>query len=584
MQRRWGTGGWLALLALLLPCVVGHARPSEPPVLEIQHLDTRPLRAPVEFFVASAYSAAGGVPEADFEPLTEAGLNQAVGAGGRIFWLRVRLRNADPLQSRAWVLRHQTPQTHRLTAFLVDEGGQPQRTLLTDRLPFHQRPLDYRTLALAHTTAAASYTDVYLRLDYDRPGLANLDFTLSSQERFQAQARAEYYGFGLYVGMMLTLVVAALAIAWLLRQPNYLYLGLFLLAATLAWVMRSGLAFQFLWPEAVVWHNEGIHLVYLLAAVSASQFSRGFLKTRLHFPRTDRALLVGQLVLLAGVVVWLAGYYLPVFWLSHAGLVALVGLALLGYGAYRKGQRFARWFVLAWLCYGYGLLVYLPGSGAAVLTGGVSALQIAQWTSGLQALLLMVALSERLLGWDLERRQALRLAHQDALTGLGNRRVIPQALDNLRNQFEQTGLPVFLLLIDLDHFRGINDSYGREAGDAVLQALAGLLIRVCRPEDVCVRYGGGEFAVLLQAPDQEAALDIANRIRREFADTATRYQHHKIRHTLTAGLTTVCSSVACIPGSQAIQEAATALSEAKSAGRNCCRVFGRDITPLPQQA
>lgn len=573
----------MILLAVLLSGQTGYAMSTDPPTLEIQWLESQPLLAPVEYFTATSPDAAAGMPEADFEPLTEADLHQLMSAAGHVFWLRVRLNNGDPQQSRTWVLRHQTPQVDRLTAFLVDAGDDPQRIMLTDRQPFHQRPLDYRTLALTHTTPANSYTDVYLRLGYDRAGIAHLGFILSTQEQFQAQARAEYYGFGLYAGLMLTMVLVAMAMAWLLRQPTYLYLGLFILAGTLSWTMHSGLAFQFLWPEAVIWHNEGIHLVYLVAAFSALQFSRGFLKTSLHFPRTDRILLVAQVILVAGLVVWLAGYYLPVFWLAHVGLVALVALALLGYGAYRKGQSFARWYVLAWLCFGYSLLVCLPGSGAALLAGGMPPLQLSQWMGAFQAVFLLAALSERLLGWDRERKLALRLANQDALTGLGNRRVMPEALDNFRNQFERTGLPVFLILIDLDHFRGINDSYGREAGDTVLQALASLLTRVCRPSDVCVRYGGGEFAVLLQAPDQDVALDIANRIRRDFAETPTRHQNQEISHTLTAGLTTVCSTAACIAGNQAIQEAAAALSEAKHAGRNRCQVFTSDDTRVPRQ-
>lgn len=571
----------LMVLALLLSGPVSHAGPSAPPELDIRYLQTQALRAPVEFFASAGDDP---LPEADFAPLTEAEVHQLMAEGGRTFWLRVRLRNDDPTEPRSWVLRHQSPQIDRLTAFLLDEQGEPQRTRLTDRQPFHQRPLDYRTLALVHTTPAGSYTDVYLRLGYDRPGIASLDFTLSTEARFQSHARTEYYGFGAYFGMMLTLVLVTLALAWLLRQWNYLYLGLLLLGAALAWAMNSGLAFQFLWPEAVVWHNEGVHLVYLMGAACAIQFSRGFLKTPLLFPRSDRILLGAQLVLVAGAVAWLAGFYRPVFWLSHGALVALVVLAVLGYGAYRKGETFARWYLAAWLCYAYSLLVCLPGSGAALLAGGMPPLQFAQWLGALQALLLLMALSERLLGWDRERRQALRLANQDALTGLGNRRVMPEALDNFRNAFERTGLPVYLILIDLDHFRAINDSYGREAGDAVLQALAGLLTRICRPDDVCVRYGGGEFAILLQAPDQEVALDVANRIRREFAETPTRHHNRPITHTLTAGLTTVCSTAACIAGNQAIQEAAAALSEAKQAGRNRCQVFSGNAGSKPAQA
>src|SRR5690606_22322427 len=95
------------------------------------------------------------------------------------------------------------------------------------------------------------------------------------------------------------------------------------------------------------------------------------------------------------------------------------------------------------------------------------------------------------------------------------------------------------ILIDVDHFKRINDKYGHEAGDQVLIELANMLGEASRSSDACVRYGGEEFAILLQADDFNAALRIAERIRARFESSVTRYGGHEIRHTLSIGLTTV---------------------------------------------
>ncbi|MDX5334244.1 MAG: sensor domain-containing diguanylate cyclase [Gammaproteobacteria bacterium] len=564
-----------ALLVILLPCLVllglavaGPLQATTPVegVVPIHDLTRLVLRDPARFWVADRDLAITELPLDAFRPLTGDDVNQ--GITGETFWVRVRLSNAQGMAPQRWVLYHETSYLDELVVYHADDGAPFSERQLTDRAPFHQRQVDYRTLAFEHTTPAGAYTDLYLRLSYQKPDSMSLNLQLSRADLFYNASRQEYLVYGGFYGMMLSLLLIATVFALLLRQRVFLVYGLFLAASLVMWAMLNGLGFQYLWPQAVYWHNEGFHIVFLLVSITALHFSRLFLKTANFFPGIDRLMRGLQWLFAAGIVLRLAGPYEPVLYLSFASLLLLALLPLLGYAAWRRGLRYARWYAAAWVFYGLGLLVSVLSAGSSLLHWGMAPLAFAQAGSVLEAVFLLVALGERLQGWDRDRLQALAVANQDPLTRLGNRRALQEAFARLQQDRRDSDLPLVLILMDLDHFKEINDEHGHEAGDQVLVGLAQLMRRTCRPQDVCVRYGGEEFAILLQVPGAQEALEIAERIRRDFAASPTPYKGHRLRHTLTAGLSRPVMPDAGLSQEAMLQQADDALYRAKRAGRN----------------
>ena len=108
------------------------------------------------------------------------------------------------------------------------------------------------------------------------------------------------------------------------------------------------------------------------------------------------------------------------------------------------------------------------------------------------------------------REQAEQESRRDALTGLGNRRHFDLLMEQIDDR--RLGRPLTLLLVDLDHFKAVNDAFSHSTGDRVLREVAGLLLRHCRPGDEAVRYAGDEFVLFLRG-DAEAAREVAERIR-----------------------------------------------------------------------
>jgi two-component system, cell cycle response regulator len=159
--------------------------------------------------------------------------------------------------------------------------------------------------------------------------------------------------------------------------------------------------------------------------------------------------------------------------------------------------------------------------------------------------------------WLLE--QVRRLAGSDALTGLPNRRHFEETLDRELARSLRTDQPVNLLMLDIDHFKRINDTRGHQAGDAVLRAVGRRLSETVRTGDVVARYGGEEFAIVMPAAQTEDAVLLADRIRRALETL-------DVPVTVSIGIATYLRHAD--DASALIEAADQALYESKRSGRD----------------
>jgi diguanylate cyclase (GGDEF)-like protein len=160
------------------------------------------------------------------------------------------------------------------------------------------------------------------------------------------------------------------------------------------------------------------------------------------------------------------------------------------------------------------------------------------------------------------REEAIR----DPLTGLYNRRYLDETLQRELTRARRDGHPLSILMGDIDHFKSLNDNYGHQAGDKVLQALGDLLRHHARSSDIPCRYGGEEFVVVLPDMPLEAARQRAELVRRDFADLRITFGGAQLAATLSIG-------VSVYPGhgktaDELIGVADQFLYEAKQSGRN----------------
>jgi two-component system, cell cycle response regulator len=180
------------------------------------------------------------------------------------------------------------------------------------------------------------------------------------------------------------------------------------------------------------------------------------------------------------------------------------------------------------------------------------------------------------------KSELAHLALTDSLTGLYNRAFFDAALESEIARSERAGKPFSLLMIDLDHFKKINDTYGHSLGDKALQTVAAVLKNTIRKSDTACRYGGEEFAIILPATSIPHANIAARRIHKEIGKKIAE-THQNIQYPVTVSI-----GIRCVPGSTAIlskdivEQADLALYAAKRGGRNRTEIFTPDRTDFSE--
>ena len=155
----------------------------------------------------------------------------------------------------------------------------------------------------------------------------------------------------------------------------------------------------------------------------------------------------------------------------------------------------------------------------------------------------------------------------DPLTGLFNVRHFRASLDHELERTRRTGMVTALIMIDLDHFKRINDEYGHESGNRVLEAVAELLNQQTRRLDICCRYGGEEFAVILPSTELMLAKQVAERFRQALESMSIELSEGHIQVTASLGIA-MADQRQEITGKALVALADACLYESKSQGRN----------------
>jgi diguanylate cyclase (GGDEF)-like protein len=175
----------------------------------------------------------------------------------------------------------------------------------------------------------------------------------------------------------------------------------------------------------------------------------------------------------------------------------------------------------------------------------------------LQIRAMMAALEEA-------RLEAENLARFDVLTGVLSRRALLEVLDTEVERATRYGSALACLMLDLDHFKKFNDTYGHQFGDKVLHQIAGVISEHCRTNDYLGRYGGEEFLIILPETRMDGATTFAERVRSAVAETSLEQNEERV--TVSIGVAEWRNGDGS--ASKLIFQADQALLQAKAAGRN----------------
>lgn len=286
------------------------------------------------------------------------------------------------------------------------------------------------------------------------------------------------------------------------------------------------------------------------------------------------------------VAVWLSALLLtivlllyPPFAQNVGGRVGLYATATAAFGAFclldagiaqRSEKLMTRWLVAGAIGASvvFALARIWSSLHDAVPVASLTGNSALQPSATVISLVLVFCLNLALLLMVHERvaRRLLGQAHTDALTGVLNRSGFATLSERQIGRSMHDQQPASLLLLDLDHFKRVNDQHGHPVGDRLLCALVEAARRVVRPGDLIARHGGEEFCILLPNANLGEALVVANRLRERFASVRLRSSRRTVRATVSIGVAELALPDETVE--QALERADKALYQAKADGRN----------------
>lgn len=534
------------------------------------------------------------------------------------YWFRVSITNPTEKHLTPYfeigypVLRH-------IEFYRIRDDAPANKLQLGNERPFDERPLEHRNFVVPLELAPKETLTIYMRVTTGSS--MQLPLTLWDPEAFQVYEQSDLLFQGIYYGIAVAMILYHCFVFIALRERAFFYYLGYIIAMPLFLATLGGLAYQFLWPQATWWNNQLMMIFLHFVVIFGSFFTLRFLSiSRQSHPIIHGCILAtagaAAILALAALVIPFADIVLPSILVSFiaCSLMLIVGVVRL-----LEGDHAARYYTLAWCFMLFGGIV-LALNKLALVPNNVFTQNAVQVGSALGVILLSIAIADRLnkekqsameaQAMALREEQNARLAQAetlkvqeeantrleervrerteeleaanakllefsatDALTGLWNRGYFEEAFRTYCVEAFRYQQPLALLVMDIDHFKAFNDTYGHLVGDQCLRVVADTMASVVtRSPDLLARYGGEEFVAVLPDTTTEGAQCVAERIRKKMANAPFQVSDERITVTLSIGVTSRIPKSADM-SQQLFEEADSALYQAKRADRNQVVVF-----------
>lgn len=535
--------------------------------------------------------------------------NLQLGYSDSAFWLHFKVTNQLPrnnyseLEDRFY-LNLSYPLLDNLQFYLV-RAGEVSYQEEGDTLPFFDRYFAISHFVFPFSLTDGEQADVFLRV-YSTSSIP-LPLKLETEQAFVDRQYSANMLDGIYVGISVGLLIYNLFLWIAIRGRAYGIYALMAFGILMFNTGISGLTYRF-WPESIFFQQMNVYFFSFIAAVFIPIFGMDFLKTKESFPRFHPFLKLlvwvnlGIIPLLFWVPVTTAAKLTVIF--SGTTALSLIYVAIsrvvqgyrpaiyysLGQGAVISGVIFTAVtsqkaialyhlapVVMKW-CSAFELIFFSIGLADVVLTDRRLREKAERESAAAQKALLesQIKRNQDLDGLVQERtselekvnRQLRDLSVQDELTGLHNRRYLNEALSGEYRRAVRQRYPISILMIDIDHFKDLNDNFGHLFGDYCLKKAGEILMsNTRRPPDITARYGGEEFVIVLPDTSQENALFVAEKIRQQFENTRIDAMDKSTCVTVSIG---VCTELPTEVDQheQLLNRADAQLYRAKAMGRN----------------
>ncbi|WP_374605227.1 7TM diverse intracellular signaling domain-containing protein [Arenimonas sp.] len=595
-------------LALLL-AAVGYPALAQPALLDEQ-TDLVRLAPHLKYAIdpdgrddAAAMFARAG--RGEFQPLPNG--SSTFGFTEGAYWFHAEIFNSHADLQR-WLLVLHYPLLDNVDLYLRYPNGRVEHMASGDSLPFSARSIRYRHPNFWLELPQRSRVELMVRVS-SRSSL-QVPLVLYTPTAFAEMERDSQFGIGLFYGILVALFFYNLVLWLSLRDASHFWYMLHVAGFGLVMLCLNGLSFEYLWPNSPWLANHSIPLSMAISQIAMHQFCRTFLELRDRLPwanATSLAIIAFYVLMgLGSLVLEYRTVVLPMTLAVFPGAMFILALTFI---SIRRGYAPAKIFLMAWGCLLLGTALYASVSFGLLPKTFVTEYGI-QIGSALEMILLSFALAYRYArlrsenetlvrehNEQLERHVARRTSElstaleqlaeanqrlresnrRDALTGLFNRRHFRDLFEHQMHHAAEHRQTLGVLLIDLDHFKRVNDTHGHLAGDECLRWLGRCLSDTLSVHGAVVaRFGGEEFVAVVPDIQGDRLLHLAEQLRVRICSEPVRYAGSNI------GISASIGAFALHPGSgigvdEALHRADDALYAAKDRGRNCVHAAA-DIT------
>ena len=437
--------------------------------------------------------------------------------------------------------------------------------------------MPYRVFAF-ETQFSPGITELYFRIESLGP--MAIPVRMSTIDYANKRDISSAYEYGLLYGIMAALAIYNIVLFVIIRQKIFGLYSLYLIGFIINSLSYTGQLHTVitadLGPYFQDWTDTFLMITYSIAGLL---FARELLQTRNYSPKLDKLVIAVTTIIPLGIIIGALLNQL-VFALILAFILnssfALLFIAL-GLAALKAKANFALLFLFSSvqtaICIGVstmavgGVLPYNDFTFKAIEVG-----------MALEAVLLAVIIAQQFRMAQRDKLMAETFARTDILTGMYNRRGFQEMADKLWENIARNKRNVSIVLLDIDHFKNINDNYGHIQGDEVLIALAKCIQQTIRKGDICARWGGEEFILLLPETDQHEALIQTERLRQEIESVRVNFNNNLIKITSSFGVSGTFKDNETSTNhnkpdyhynfEKLVSEADNALYAAKNSGRN----------------
>ena len=524
--------------------------------------------------------------------------NATFGFSKGTYWFHTYLFNQDSTEQR-WLLVLQYPLLDYVDVYVRYPDNHIEHLTSGDMQPFSARAIRYRQPNF--WIDLPQKTQVELLVSTSSKSSIQAPLAVYTASAFAEMERDAQFGIGIYNGILFALFCYNLILWLVLRDQNHFWYMMHISGFGLVLFCLNGLAFEYLWPNNPWLANHAIPLSMCFSQFAMHQFARLFLNMKEMSPIANR-IAIGFIIFYAlmGMASLFIDYATAVKLTTYTVFPGIVFVLTQAFIAIRRGYRPAKLFLVAWAALLLGTFIYASVSFGILPKVFITEYGI-QIGSAIEMILLSFALAyryanlrnenvkivydanEKLESNVAKRTSELSLAleqladankrlressQRDALTGLYNRRHFREVFEQMLRQTTERRQPLGVILLDLDFFKKINDTYGHLAGDDCLRSLSKTItVTMTGYNAIVARFGGEEFVTVIPNVTPEKLNFIAEELRSRIEKESIPVGSQTINITASLGVFSVAESQHISPDT-ALHQADEALYVSKNNGRN----------------